>query len=54
MFPKPGGNNKMGNQSKYSKEKLDSVVVPIVLMLNGSPIEVRKKFASEPIYIDHL
>jgi hypothetical protein len=48
------GSNKMKNQSKYSMKKLDGGVVPIVLTLNDTPLEVRKKSASEPTYIDHL
>jgi len=35
-------------------EKLDSGVVPIVLTLSDTPLEVRKKSASEITYIDHL
>jgi hypothetical protein len=46
--------NKMNNQSKHSKEKLDSSIVPIVLTLNDVTLEERKKSATQPTYIDHL
>ncbi len=44
----------MNNQSKSSKKNLDNDVVPIVLTLKEVTLEVRKKSASEPIYIAHF
>jgi hypothetical protein len=53
MFPKQG-ENKMKNQYRSSKEKLDSGVIPIVLTIDDVPIELRRKSANEPTYVDHL
>jgi hypothetical protein len=44
----------MDNQSKCFKEKINIDPVQIVVALNDVPIELRKKSASEPIYITHL
>jgi len=44
----------MNNQSQCCKEKLDDSTVQIIVTLNEVPLEVRKKAASEPIYITHL
>lgn len=49
-----GRSDKMNNQSRTCKEKLDESTVQIVMTLNDIPLEVRKKAASEPIYIAHL
>ncbi len=44
----------MNNRSECCKEKPNAYAVEIVVTLNDVPLEVRKKAASEPIYITHL
>ena len=46
--------DKMNNRSERCKEKTNACTVEIVVTLNDVPLEVRKKAASEPIYITHL
>ncbi len=54
MLPYHRMNDKMNNQSRCCKEKLDNSTIKIVVSLNDVSLEVRKKAASEPIYITHL
>jgi hypothetical protein len=49
-----GRSDKMNNQSKVCKKKLNRGTVQIAKSLSNVSIEVRKKAASEPIYVNHL
>jgi len=49
-----GMSDKMNNQSKYCTKKLNKGIVQMSKSLTDISLEMRKKSASEPIYIAHL